>query len=120
MDERDGLIEKLSKLEADLESLDGKLNTVIDENNRKTEGYIDQIEKSVVDNIKERETFRAEIEKLETSKSELSDEVFKIVEQLNIATENNEELKQMNNDLAKQIARLQTLNSTQTVRIYRL
>jgi len=45
----------------------------------------------------------------------MSEEMMRLVAQLNLETENSTQLKEMNSDLAKQIARLQTASETHKV-----
>ena len=63
----------------------------------------------------ERKELEEKISGLVQIKSELTEEVMEMVRQANIATESNSELKQMNGDLAKEIARQQAIIHSQSV-----
>lgn len=106
---------KLSELENDMAKINMRLDNVVEESASKTDNYIEQIKSFERQASDEREELEQQINELVTAKTELTEEVIALVKQTNMATESNTELKQMNGELAKEIAKQQVIIHSQTV-----
>jgi len=112
--DKDGLLSKLSELESEMSRINARLDNVVEESATKTDNYIQQIKSFEEQANEERKELEEKISGLVKIKSELTEEVMEMVRQANIATESNSELKQMNGDLAKEIARQQAIIHSQS------
>jgi len=112
--DKDGLMVKLSELESDMAKINTRLDNVVEESASKTDNYIEQIKSFERQASGEREELEQKINELVTAKMELTQEVIELVTQANIATESNAELKQMNGELAKEIAKQRVIIHSQT------
>ena len=113
--DKDSLMLKLSNLEDEMKKLNTRLDGVVEESASKTDNYIEQIKSFEKQASEERDELEQKINALIMTKTELTEEVMALVSQANMATEANSELKQMNGELAKEIARQQAIIHNQTV-----
>jgi len=112
--DKNSLMAKLSELENDMAKINMRLDNVVEESASKTDNYIEQIKSFERQASDEREELEQQINELVTAKTELTEEVIALVKQTNMATESNTELKQMNGELAKEIAKQQVIIHSQT------